>query len=168
MQQLTLIFFLFASLLSNAQTVGHTLKLKDGKESPAATIDQFAWIAGHWRGEAFGGGTEEIWTPPAGGTMMGAFKLIQNDQVAFYELCTLREVDGSVLLQIRHFHDDLKAWEEKNETVDFQLVKVTNDKAFFDEFTFERINENELHIYVVIDQEDSPSKEVQFIYKRVN
>ena len=99
--------------------------------------------------------------------MMGAFKLVQDNDIAFYELCTLREIDGTVLLQIRHFHKDLKAWEEKDETVDFRLVKITKDKAFFDQFTFERINEDELHIYVVINQSGDEDQEVQFIYHRV-
>jgi hypothetical protein len=136
------------------------------QDSPKASIDQFSWIAGHWRGEAFGGQTEEVWTPPIGGSMMCAFKLSHGNEVSFYELCVMREIEETVLLQLKHFGKDLKGWEEKDDTVDFPLVKVTKDKAFFDQFTFERINEDEMHIYVVIGDKNEQPEEIQFIYKR--
>ena len=39
-------------------------------------LENIAWIAGTWHGEAFGGQTEEIWSEPSGGSMMASFKLI--------------------------------------------------------------------------------------------
>ncbi len=150
------------------QETGHTIKKDPDIASPAATIDQLSWIAGHWKGEAFGGVTEEIWTPPLGSSMMGAFKLSHGDKIAFYELCIIREVDTTVLLQLRHFNEDLKGWEEKNETVDFPLVKLGKDIVYFDQFTFQRINNNEMHLYVVINNNDDEGpQEVKFVYNRI-
>ena len=134
--------------------------------SPKANLDDISWIEGHWIGEAFGGITEEIWSPPLGGSMMCVFRLIVNDQVNFYEICTLVEENETLILRLKHFHSDLKGWEEKNETVDFKLVKVTPDKVFFDGFTFERISENEINLYVVIDNQDKKT-ETKFNYHRV-
>lgn len=143
----------------------HVMSLEEGASSPEASIEQFAWIAGHWKGEAFGGQTEEIWSKPTAGSMMGSFKLSEGDKVIFYELCVFREVDKTVLFQLKHFNADLTGWEEQNKTVDFPFVKITKDAVYFYGITFERISNDELHVYVNI-EEDGKVQEVPFIYKR--
>lgn len=147
-------------------TFSNTLRLDEHEVSPRATLQDIAWIQGHWKGEAFGGIVEEIWTPPLGGSMMCAFKLVVNNEVRFYEIVTLSEENSTLMLRLKHFHKDLKGWEEKDETVDFPLVKVTPGKMFFDGFTFERISENEMNIYVIIEQEGK-EREATFNYRRV-
>ena len=137
-----------------------------GFESPPSTLQDIAWVQGHWQGEAFGGIVEEVWTPPLGGSMMCAFKLVVNNEVRFYEIVTLSEENGTLMLRLKHFHKDLKGWEEKDETVDFPLVKVTPGKMFFDGFTFEKISDDEMNIYVIISQEGK-EREAKFNYKRV-
>ena len=47
----------------------------------APKLENISWIAGHWKGEAFGGITEEIWSEPSGGSMMASFKLVVDDNV---------------------------------------------------------------------------------------
>lgn len=153
-------------LLANLAQGQHTLSLKDQQSSPKATLNDIAWLAGHWQGEAFGGITEEIWAPPLGGSMMGAFKLVSDGDVNFYEIMTIREINGTILLQLKHFHSDLKGWETQNETVDFPLVKVAPGKIYFDDFTIERIDENNLHIYVVIESKEGEKSETLFSYTR--
>ena len=153
-------------LLANLAQGQHTLSLKDGQSSPKATLNDIAWLAGHWQGEALGGTTEEIWAPPLGGSMMGAFKLVSNNEVNFYEIMTIRETSGTILLQLKHFHSDLKGWETQDETVDFPLVKVTPGKIYFDEFTIERVDGNTLHIYVVIESNTGEQSETLFPYTR--
>ncbi|NGP77684.1 hypothetical protein G3570_13635 [Balneolaceae bacterium YR4-1] len=148
------------------ETFSNTVRLDERVASPRATLQDVAWVQGHWKGEAFGGFVEEIWTPPLGGSMMCAFKLVVNNKVRFYEIVTLSEENSTLMLRLKHFHKDLKGWEEKDETVDFPLVKMTPGKMFFDGFTFERISENEMNIYVIIEQEDK-EREAKFNYKRV-
>ena len=164
---LSLLFVIISLLPSKttAQNFENTLQLSDGETSPKADLSCIAWLAGHWRGEAFGGITEEIWTPPLGGSMMGAFKLVADSKVVFYELETIIEVEGSLVLKLKHFNADITGWEEKDETVDFRLVKVTRDKIFFEGFTIERISPDEINMYVVVD-EGGKKEEVKFNYKR--
>lgn len=162
-------FLLFIILSSSvyAQKFENTIsKAKDSK-SPPATLENVKWLAGHWRGEAFGGITEEIWSPPLGGSMMCAFRLIKDNKVDFYELCTIVEDNNTLLLRIKHFHPDLKGWEDKDVTVDFPLVKVTNDRLYFEDFTIEKVSPNEINMYVVI-QSSGKESEVKFNYKRVD
>jgi len=48
----------------------HTMEWEEGMTSPEMQLADVAWIAGHWKGEAFGGIAEEVWTPPMGESMM--------------------------------------------------------------------------------------------------
>lgn len=143
----------------------HTLVLGAGI-SPPATLNDMAWIAGHWRGEAFGGQTEEIWSPPLGGSMMCVFRLITDNQVSFYEIVTLAEEKNSLIIRLKHFHRDLKGWEEKDKTVDFPLVKMGENRAYFDGMTFEQVGADQLNVYVMIGNAGE-EKEVLFRYFRV-
>tara|TARA_R110002167_G_scaffold163242_8_gene359987 strand:- start:5662 stop:6153 length:492 start_codon:yes stop_codon:yes gene_type:complete len=162
MKQLLLLILAF-SMNGYAQ---NTLSYEAGGSSPEATLADISWISGHWRGEAFGGITEEIWSPPLGDSMMFSFKLVVDGKVSFYELGHIQEIDGTLLLQLKHFDGDLKAWEEKTETEDFKLVKYDNTHVYFDDFTFEKISANEINLYVVLGQADGGKEEVKFNYKK--
>ena len=144
----------------------NTLELPKGVASPPAKLADVAWLAGHWQGEAFGGQTEEIWSAPAGGSMMGSFRLVAAGEVQFYELEIIRQVGKTLILQLKHFNADLTGWEEQDETIDFPLVKIEPDALYFSGFTVRRINENEMHMYVMVDDEDG-EEEVSFVYHRV-
>lgn len=162
MKYLFLAFF-FTIVMVSAQ---NTMAFKEGSISPNASLSEASWIAGHWKGEAFGGITEEIWSPPLGGSMMFVFKLVVDGKVQFYEVGHIQEINKTLLLQLKHFHGNLKGWEKKEETVDFKLVKITDDRIYFDEFTFEKVSEEEINIYVLISDEKGETNEVKFNYKK--
>lgn len=128
-------------------------------------LENIAWISGTWQGEAFGGKTEENWSKPSGGSMMATFKLTINDEVQFYEIEIIREVENTLLLQLKHFGNDLKGWETKDETVDFPLKKITKNKVVFEGMTFEKVSENEMNVYVDI-EEKGKVETVKFNYKK--
>lgn len=142
------------------------MSLEEGELSPPATIHQIEWMTGHWKGEAFGGITEEIWSPPAAGTMMFVFRLIIDDEVNFYEIGHVREIENSLVFELKHFGADLKGWEEKEEVQRFKLINVTEKRIYFEGFTFERMNGQEINIYGRIGNEDGSEEEVKFNYKR--
>ncbi|MBU1310393.1 MAG: hypothetical protein KKE30_12795 [Gammaproteobacteria bacterium] len=152
--------------VSSAVYAGETLTLAPGQTSPKASIGQLSWLAGHWRGEALGGVVEEQWAPPSAGSMVGTFKLSSKGKVKFYEIEIIREVADSLILQLKHFNHDLKGWEEKHQTVDFALVKIDANAAYFDGFTIRKISDNEIHMFVVLGREPEV-KEVSFKYQRV-
>ena len=143
------------------------MSLPEGVSSPSAMIEDVAWIQGHWIGEGLGGITEEIWSGPSAGSMMGSFKLIQDDKVVFYEFCLIREVEGSLLLQIKHFDDNMVGWETKEESVEFPLVEIDKDIAYFDGLTFHKTGHNRLSIHVLL-EENNETSEVGFDFKRAN
>ncbi|MFC4721255.1 DUF6265 family protein [Geojedonia litorea] len=139
-------------------------ELADLKLEPK--LENIAWIAGNWKGEAFGGQVEENWSQPSGGSMMATFKLINNGKVSFYEIEIIREVDNTLVLQLKHFNNDLKGWEEKDKTIDFPLKEITSNKVIFEGMTFEKVNANEMNVYVDLHQKDGTIKTEKINYKK--
>lgn len=156
------VLFLLFSLNNFSQ---NTLKFNSSIESPNATINEVSWISGYWVGEAFDGLIEEIWSEPLGGSLMGSFKLVVNGKVEFYEICTISEENETLVFRLKHFSNDLKGWEEKDENITAQLVKIEKNKVFFNNFTFEKVFDNELNIYVLFKNDDGTEEEMKFNYK---
>jgi len=129
-------------------------------------LKNISWISGNWKGEAFGGQIEENWSQPSGDSMMATFKLINKGKVTFYEIEIIREVENSLILQLKHFNNDLKGWETKDETIDFPLKKITTNKIVFEGMIFEKISKNEMNIYVDIKQDKGVIKTVKFNYTK--
>jgi hypothetical protein len=98
--------------------------------------------------------------------MMATFKLIINGNVSFYEIEIIREVENTLILQLKHFNNDLKGWETKDETVDFPLKEITKNRIVFEGMSFEKVSENEMNVYVDIKQKDGSIETVKFNYKK--
>ena len=156
---LSVLFFSQSLFSQETLSLGH-------KKSPKANLDQMAWLTGFWRGEISEGViSEELWAPPEGDSMMGSFRSIKNGKVAFYEICQIRQEGETLILRIKHFHGNLKGWEEKDKTVDFPLVKMEDSAAYFDGWTIKRLSKNEIVMFVNIDS-GGANQEMEFKYKR--
>jgi hypothetical protein len=154
--------------LGQQRTTENTVRLAGGSASPPATITDMAWFAGHWTGEGLGGQVEEIWSPAQAGAMMGMFRLLLDGKTAFYELMTLVEENGSLVLRVKHFNPDLTGWEDKGESVAFALVAVDGDRYLFDGLTIHRQRDDTITIYVAISSKDGTVREEVFRYARVD
>lgn len=144
----------------------NTLTLAKNEVSPKATLADASFMEGHWKGEAFGGTTEEIWTSAMGDSMLFTFRLVVDGKVNFYEIGHILEKEDSLILQLKHFGRDLKGWEEKDETQDFKLVKKEENKLYFSGLTYEKISDTEMNAYVVIANKDGSTEEVSFNFKK--
>ena len=153
-----------ATALAQEAVTEHVVILGEAA-SPPATIEAVAWIAGSWRTEALGGVADEVWSPPNGDTMVGHFKLVSDGETQFYELETIREEEGSLILRLKHFNADLTGWEERDETVDFPLVKLADGEAYFSGMSFVRIDENTMRV-CVLQEHDGEMSELEFVYRR--
>ena len=141
--------------------------IKDLTSKPGASIEDIAWIAGHWKGEAMGGQFEETWNPPMGGEMMGMFKLVSDGKVRFYEIMTIAPENDSFVLRIKHFSAGLKGWEEKDDAVEFPLIKATNRKVHFYGLKFTKTSDQEMEIEVAVG-DDNKKQIVDLKCKRVS
>ena len=143
----------------------HTYKLDNPDNRPAATLDDVAMLVGAWDGEAFGSKFEETWNPPSAGSMIGFFKLFEEDEIAFYELLLLVEEEGSVSLKVKHFSADFTAWEDKSDHVTFRYIKTEENAVHFSGISFYRIDEDTMHGYIVMRSDDNVREE-KLIYRR--
>lgn len=89
----------------------------------AQSIDQLGFMSGCW---VFGSGdrqTEEYWTSPSGGTMMGLSRTVAGGKTTFTEYTQICELDGllSMIVQLR-----LAA-----STSVFKLTQLSADEVVF-------------------------------------
>jgi hypothetical protein len=143
----------------------HTFKRSAAAERPRATLADMKWLEGRWVGAAFGGKTEEQWSAPDGGAMVGWYRLVKDGKPVFYELMTVVEKDGSLVMRLKHFHADLKGWEEKDEVREFALVAKEEGAMHFEGMSFHPKGDA-LTVYLAIEHEDGKVTEEKFEYAR--
>ena len=146
----------------------HTVKLGEGTNPPAATADELSWLTGRWTGDGLGGTTEESWSAPAGGTMIGTFRLVKDGKPVFYELLTITQAERGLVMRLKHFHPDLTGWEEKDKFVDFLYVGSEGSRFRFEGLTFERNGDDAMTIYLALRQKSGEVREMKFSMKRVS
>jgi len=128
----------------------HTYQLATDQTRPAATLDDADWLVGSWTGTAFGLAFEEVWNSPSAGSMVGMFKLYGDDGVAFYEIFLMTVEDGTLSLKVKHFNPDFTAWEDKEDFVNFQLVKKEDDALHFGGLSFYKRDDGSIDGYIVM------------------
>lgn len=121
-------------------------------------IRDYAWLAGSWVGDGFGGHSEEIWSPPSSdGTMMGVYRHHKADgSLNFYEFLVLDETG----LRLKHFTPELVGWETKEDYVTFEMVDYSPDKIELKGLVFERKSETEMEIRLRLRRGDQVETEV--------
>lgn len=145
-----------------------TIQLKPGARPGKASLADIAWLAGQWQGTGLGARVEETWSPAAGGSMLGMFRALHDDKPSFYELITITEEHESLIMRLKHFHSDMKGWEEKDRTVDFRLVRLNAKGAWFEGISYLREGPDAMSVVVRIQQKDGKSREEKFSFRRVS
>ncbi|MEM7432842.1 MAG: DUF6265 family protein [Pseudomonadota bacterium] len=163
----SVLLMVFASANTHAQSARteNTLRLDDPANQPAATFDAVSFLVGSWAGPAFGGTFEEVWNPPSAGSMVGMFKFMGDDAVGFYEIMLIVQEEDSLNLKVKHFNPDFSAWEEKEDYVNFRLVRVELDAVYFSGLTFKKISDDEIHAYIAFKSE-AGSREEKLVFNR--
>lgn len=152
--------------ISQVKNTANTVKLADGAKSPAASINDIAWLSGNWSGTGMGGVSDETWGTPNNGVMVGTYRLVIKNKPVFYEMMWMMEHEGSLILRLKHFSADLVGWEEKDKTVDFKFVNKTGNRMNFNGLTYEQTTKNKLTIYLALRQKDRTLKEESFVLTR--
>lgn len=170
-QAAAVLLLLSATMWSQPVTTGsipNTVRLAPGEPRPKATVADLAWLAGQWEGEGLGGAVDEVWSAPAGGAMVGYFRLVVGNKPVFYEIMTLLEAEGSVEMRLKHVHPDMKGWEEKDAFVTFKLVRHDDTGAYFEGLTFRRAGPDRIDVFLALrDRKTGTVREEKFVYRRV-
>jgi len=144
----------------------NTFKLDESSPRPKASIEQASWLVGNWVGTAFGNRFEEVWNPASAGTMVGFFKLYNDEGVVFYELLVLEEEEGSLSLKVKHFGANFHAWESKEDFTNFKLVKIEPNAIHFSGLSFYRAGPDKISAYIVMKGKDGAVSEEPLNYER--
>ena len=161
-----LLFVLYFPISAQTKSTENTLRLGEGESGGKARLADMAWLAGGWTGEGLGGVSEEMWSKPAGGAMMGTYRLIKDGKPVFYEMCWLVEQGDTIALRLKHFNADLTGWEEKDKTVDFRFIRKDGNRVYFSGLTFERVSGNRLNIYLALRSNEGSVREEVFRMRR--
>lgn len=116
-----LVFLVAAVLVS--QQVG---RQPEGK----AKLDQLKWLVGSWYGDGLGGRVEEHWSPAAGATMMGTFRLVVEEQLRVIEYVMITQEESRIVYRFKHFNSDFTTWEAER-PLEFDLIGVSDREAVF-------------------------------------
>jgi len=92
--------------------------------SPAAKVDDLAWMAGQWASEGDGRWTEESWAPPRGGVMLGYSRSGRGDALREFEFLRIAAGDDGALAYI--------AMPQGGAPVAFRLVRHDTASATFE------------------------------------
>lgn len=146
----------------------HPLLSGQSISSSGYTIEDFAWLAGHWQGDGLGGKSEEIWSPPSAGTMMGMYQHSKDGTITFYEFFVIQEEEDGFKLKIKHFTRELIGWEEKEKYITFPLISLSPNRIEFDGLVMEKIDTNKMNTTVSIQQKTGEIIDEVFHFTRVN
>ncbi|MBX3390661.1 MAG: hypothetical protein KF691_14535 [Phycisphaeraceae bacterium] len=111
-----------------------------GASAPAngitATLADASFLKGCWQGsmgaDSF---VEETWSEPNGRNCIGMFRWNKPDgNASVFELLTIQEENGTLLLRLRHHSAQGVAWEEKEKPMVFALAEKTPTMLRFDAF----------------------------------
>lgn len=118
----------------------------------------YAWLAGTWTGDGFGGTSEEVWSEPSeSGTMMGVYRHHKGDgSLNFYEFMVI----DSTGLKLKHFTPEMVSWETKEDFVHFELIEYTENKIVLKGLVFELKSANEMEIRLDLKNGDKQWTEV--------
>ncbi len=119
-------------------------------------INDYEWLVGSWKGDGFGGISEEVWSEPVDGTMMGMYRHYKDGKLNFYEFLLLDETG----LRLKHFHPDLKGWEEKDDMVFFEMIESSPNKITMKGLTFEKKSDSLFIINLKMKRGDKIETEV--------
>ena len=81
-----LVSILFFAMFATAQ-----------KQSNSASLDELAWLSGCWEGRQGEAVIEEMWSRPAGGSMLGLSRTVKGDKTISYEFMQFRLENGSLV-----------------------------------------------------------------------
>jgi len=90
----------------------------------SASVDDLAWLAGCWASIGGEAGSGEQWTVPAGNTLFGVSRTVQNSETVAYEFLQIRETEAGEIEYI--------AKPSGQEEATFLMVRLSEGEAVFE------------------------------------
>ena len=110
---------------------GAKIAFAGDQPSPAFTMKNVAWFVGQWRSPASDKMlSEEHWSEPAGGAMIGMFRLVNGEKPVVYEFLLIEESADGVYMRLRHFKTAMA--EVEKEPIRLKLIRASASEAVFE------------------------------------
>jgi hypothetical protein len=142
-------------------------------EATSATVDDFAWLEGGWRGMKDADPVEEWWTAPGGDTLLGMFRWLKDDRVYLYELMGIEPSDAGLIFHVKHFSFGFDGWENRDESQRYLIEWIDGRTSTFllqDPQKFVRLvyqGEDEDMLIVRLERSLDGTDALEFQYERV-
>lgn len=144
-KQLLFLFFVFLCLPS----IGQEVMFADSTcKSVSMKINKMGWLEGNWKSKGKKISIQESWTRNGAHSMMCVASIYESNSIILFEICTITEENGSLILRIRHFDAGLQAWEEKDKPLEKQLIKAAKNRIYFDGYTFEKTGKDQMTLFI--------------------
>lgn len=147
-----IIAFLFGTNSINAQS----------KESTAnPTWKSISWMTGDWIGDGFGGVSYETWSAPIADIMTGTYRHVGDGKNTFFEFILIsKKADGTFEMKLRHFNDDMTAWEDEKGHLIWPLNDHSNNSVTFVPCTYKLIAPGKMKITLLMEENGQQHTEV--------
>ena len=132
------------------------------------TLQDFAWLAGHWRIEQGDRLVDEQWMAPAGGLMIGMARNVQAGKVREYEFTLLRQEPSGDIVYV--------ASPSKQAETIFKLTSLRGGEAVFEnpehdfpkKVIYTRQPDGSLLAAIEGPGRDGKTRRVEYPFKRVS
>lgn len=157
---------LLLPFLTVTSTFGQdVLRLEPGQEPGRASLSEIAWLTGYWVGTGLGAQSDELWMPAVDNSMPGVYRFMSDGSLVFSEYMMVIADAGTLSIKLKHFNRDLSPWEEKDQWMEFKLVKLDGQTAYFNGLTYHRYGDS-LLIRLAMRGPDGPKIEEFRLTKR--
>jgi hypothetical protein len=114
-----------------------TLSASPVRAQPAATIDQLAFMTGHWTRTTDGMHVEQVFLEPKAGTLVGMQRRTQDDATLVSYFFVIQQTEDGIICRFKHFENDYTTYEDRNNTGPrtFTLIDGSPSSATFEERT---------------------------------
>lgn len=96
---------------------------------PAATVADLAWMTGNWAGNLGPNQLEENWIGGEGGSIAAMVRMTGSDATSMFEMITIEEVDGSLVLHIQQWNPGMESRTEGPQ--EMELVEIGKNSVKF-------------------------------------
>jgi len=140
-----------------------------GQIPAASQLVPLAFLAGHWTGDAEGSHSDEIWSNPAGSSIIGMYREVDQGKPVFYEFWAI-ELDGTTpVFKMKHFNAGMIGWENKEEMVRLPVTESSPTSVTFaredGHLTIRYVLEDSSHLTSTLDRIDKEGKRHSDVFR---
>ncbi len=127
-----------STLTLTALLVALALFTTPGGAQQSASVEDLAFMTGHWTRTTDGMLVEQVFLPPAGGTIVGMQRRSRAQTLVSY-FFIVEETENGIVCRFKHFENDYTTYEDRSKTGPrtFTLIEASGSSATFEERTAE-------------------------------